>query len=536
MVCDFRSLRRPLLIALVALGLVGLVSLNAVAQDHGAADPATEQAADGHAADPHAAAAHAADAAGHGGGHGEGHGEGHVSPVGLLPLWTAIPFAGILLSIALGPLLAPHFWHHHFPKVSAFWALLFAIPFLIWNATEAIQEILHIYFLDYFPFIILLWGLFTISGGIYVGGALRGSPKVNVTLLLIGTFLASLIGTTGAAMVLIRPLLRANDWRRHKVHLIIFFIFLVANIGGSLTPLGDPPLFLGFLHKVPFFWVTTGLLKEMLLTSGLLLVVFFFFDSYFYRKEENVPAAQPGEGGIRIEGWHNFFFLLGVMGAVIMSGSLHLNEVTVYAGGSHAVKVPLQNWLKDVIIIAMGVLSMVTTQKSLREKNGFSWFPIQEVAYLFAGIFMTIIPALAILKAGPAGALADLTNNVHGPVRYFWATGILSSFLDNAPTYLTFFNAALGDLGKVEAEIPGMLGYLGSELKNLEFIHDLTAISAGAVFMGSVTYIGNAPNFMVKAIAEEAGIPMPSFFGYMGKWSLPILMPIFVIVTFVFFA
>jgi Na+/H+ antiporter NhaD/arsenite permease-like protein len=320
------------------------------------------------------------------------------------------------------------------------------------------------------------------------------------------------------------------------VHLIIFFIFLVANIGGSLTPLGDPPLFLGFLHSVPFFWVTTGLLNEMLVTAGLILIIFFCIDTFFYRREENKPEADPDAEPLHIEGWHNFFFLMGVMGAVIMSGSVKLVEIPIYSGGSHAVIVPLQNWLKDVIIILMGLLSLRTTTKILREKNGFSWFPIQEVAYLFAGIFMTIIPALAILKAGSAGALADLTTAIHGPVRYFWATGILSSFLDNAPTYLTFFNAALGDLGKVEADIPGMLGYLDQSLRNEIFIRDLTAISAGAVFMGAVTYIGNAPNFMVKSIAEEAGIPMPSFFGYMIKWSLPILMPIFVIVTLVFFA
>ncbi len=373
MVRHLRSFRHPVLLLLVAVSMVGFWSLAAVAQDHG---------------DVHGAL------------HGEDRGVAHTSPVGLLPLWTIIPFVGILLSIALGPLVAPHFWHAHFPKVSAFWALLFAVPFLFWNTSEAIQEILHIYMMDYIPFIILLWGLFTISGGIYLGGSLRGSPKVNLTLLLIGTFLASLIGTTGAAMVLIRPLLRANEWRRNKVHLMVFFIFLVANIGGSLTPLGDPPLFLGFLHNVPFFWVTTGLIKEMLLASGLILIVFFFVDTYFYRKEDNIPEPETDGDGIHIEGWHNFFFLLGVMGAVIMSGSLKINDVSIYSGGSHAVVVPLQNWLKDIIIIAMGILSLKTTARTLRKKNGFSWFPIQEVAYLFAGIFMTIIPALAILKAG----------------------------------------------------------------------------------------------------------------------------------------
>ncbi|MCP4291131.1 MAG: sodium:proton antiporter [bacterium] len=533
---------RPVLLTLAFLGFLACCSLvggvsgptSALAQDH------TEQPANAdHGESAQAEGAHGDDhGGGHSGEHGD-HGGGHgPSPTGLLPLWTAIPFVCILLSIALGPLVAPHFWHHHFPKISAMWALIFAVPFIIWNPSEAFGEILHIYLLDYFPFIILLWGLFTVSGGIYVGGALRGKPIVNAILLIIGTFLASLIGTTGAAMVLIRPLLRANDWRRNKVHLVIFFIFLVANIGGSLTPLGDPPLFLGFLHGVPFFWVTTALLNEMLLTAALVLLVFFAMDTYFYKKEDpaNIPEIDPNEGGIKIEGLHNLIFLLGIMGAVIMSGSVTMPGVPVYDGASHPVVVPWQNWVKDIIIILMGFLSLKFTSQEIRKKNGFSWFPIQEVAYLFAGIFMTIIPALAILKAGGDGALAGLTNAVHGPVRFFWATGVLSSFLDNAPTYLTFFNAALGDLGYVEAQVPGLLGYtsdLASE--NAEFISDLTAISAGAVFMGAVTYIGNAPNFMVKAIAEEMGIPMPSFFGYLIKWSVPILMPIFVIITFVFF-
>jgi len=527
--------------ASILLGLVLLWAQAAVlpapaaAQDHGdhqsaaGQDSATAHDAVAGHAEPAGTAAH---------GDHDAHGDGHhaASPTGLLPLWTAIPFAGILLSIALGPLVAPHFWHHHFPKVSAFWALAFAVPFLVWNPTEAVQEILHIYLIDYIPFIILLWGLFTISGGIYVGGSLQGKPVVNTAMLLIGTFLASLIGTTGAAMVMIRPVLRANAWRRNKVHLIVFFIFLVANIGGSLTPLGDPPLFLGFLHGVPFFWVTTGLLPHMLLVVTILLIGFFLLDSLLHRRE-TPPAPSAGETrGIHIEGLHNLIFLLGVMGAVIMSGSLKLPAVTVFSAGSHPVAVPIQNWLKDAIIVVMGLLSLRTTSRVLREKNGFSWFPIQEVAYLFAGIFMTIIPALAILKAGTAGALAGLTEAVHGPVRFFWATGILSSFLDNAPTYLTFFNSALGALGMPESMVPAMLGYGEASARNPEFILDLQAISAGAVFMGAMTYIGNAPNFMVKSIAEEAGIPMPSFFGYLIKWSVPVLLPVFVIVTFVFFA
>jgi len=451
----------------------------------------------------------------------------------VLPLWSAAPFAGILLSIALFPLLAPHFWHRHFPKVSAFWALLFAIPFLVIFRAEALQEILHIYLIDYIPFIILLWSLFTISGGIYVGGSLRGSPGVNVALLAIGTVLASWIGTTGAAMVMIRPLLRANDWRKHKVHTIVFFIFLVANIGGSLTPLGDPPLFLGFIHKVPFFWVTTGLIREMLLVSAILLAVYWLLDRRAYAKEEAPPARPEGDAnvGIHVQGAHNFLFLLGVMAGVLFSGSVHLGELRVY-GHIH---VAGQNLLRDLFLVLMGVLSLRTTQTRIRKQNEFSWFPIQEVAYLFAGIFMTIIPALKILQAGEHGALAGLIRVVQDPVHYFWVTGALSSFLDNAPTYLTFFNSALGALGVPETAVPGMLGYLEPALRNEAFIQDLTAISAGAVFMGANTYIGNAPNFMVKSIAEEAGIPMPSFFGYMLRYSIPILIPTFIVVTLVFF-
>jgi len=325
--------------------------------------------------------------------------------------------------------------------------------------------------------------------------------------------------------------LRANGWRRHKVHVIVFFIFLVANIGGSLTPLGDPPLFLGFLHGVPFFWVTRALLPHMLLVVGILLAVFWAVDTYWYRKEEEPPPDDGKGEGISVQGAHNLIFLLGVMGGVIFSGSVKLDALTVYGH----VYVELQNLLKDGFLILMGLLSLRTTARVIRERNEFGWFPIQEVAYLFAGIFMTIIPALAILQVGTHGALAGLIEFVKTPMHYFWVTGGLSSFLDNAPTYLTFFNTALGSFGQPETAVPGMLGYLGETARNTHFIRDLTAISAGAVFMGAMTYIGNAPNFMVKSIAEEAGIPMPSFFGFMVKYSLPILVPVFVIVTLVFF-
>ncbi len=446
-----------------------------------------------------------------------------------LSLWWIIPFAGILLSIAFGPLIAPHFWHKHFPKISLAWALIFAVPFYIFHSEHAIHEILHIYFLDYIPFIILLWGLFTISGGILVKGSLKGTPVVNVLIIFIGTIIASWIGTTGAAMVMIRPLLRANEHRKYKVHLFVFFIFLVANIGGSLTPLGDPPLFLGFLHGVSFFW-TLNLFPEMFVVVVLLLVLLYIFDSFYYRKE-NLPLTDDGEKSpIRVEGSFNFLLLLGVIGGVIFSGTVHLGHFQLF--GIH---LQVQNVLKDGWIILMGIISIWLTKKETREGSGFNWFPILEVAYLFAGIFMTIIPALAILQAGEKGALAGLVRVVNEPYHYFWVTGALSSFLDNAPTYLTFFNGALGKLGLTEPQIRE--AFLAGDVaqKFPEFIRYLTAISIGAVFMGANTYIGNAPNFMVKSIAEEAGIPMPSFFGYMIKYSIPILIPVFIIVTLIFF-
>jgi len=321
---------------------------------------------------------------------------------GELPVWTALPFAGVLLSIALCPLLMPHFWHNHFGKISALWAVLFAAPFLFFYQHVAVYHILHIYLIDYIPFIILLWGLFTIAGGIVIRGSLKGTPALNTILLLIGTMLASCVGTTGAAMVMIRPVLRANKDRLKKTHVVCFFIFLVANIGGSLTPLGDPPLFLGFLHNVPFFWVTTNVFPHMLASSLILLALFFIIDTLFYRREKGGHGKSEDEAEkipFKIEGVVNFLFLLGVVSLVLMSGYWKPGHFMLLD-----VHVEYQNILRDVGIIAMGVLSLIFTSRQLREANDFSWFPIMEVAKLFAGIFMTIIPALAILKAGSAGA------------------------------------------------------------------------------------------------------------------------------------
>ena len=451
-----------------------------------------------------------------------GAGAPHLEGADLGLVWC-VPFIGILLSIALFPLLAPAFWHHHFGKVSAFWALAFLLPFLAvfgWELT--LFEVLHVGLLEYIPFIILLLSLFTVAGGIRLTGRLVGTPLVNTGILLLGTVLASWMGTTGAAMLLIRPIIRANEWRRYKVHTMVFFIFLVANIGGSLTPLGDPPLFLGFLKGVDFFWPTEAMLVPMILVASLLLVLYYAVDSFFYRRETGGPAEEDeGDGEpLGVTGKVNFLLLGGVVAAVLMSG-VWRPDVSFEIFHVH---VELQNLCRDLLLLAIAYLSWIVTDRANREANGFSWFPILEVGKLFAGIFLTIVPAIAILRAGTSGALEPVVSLVTGadgqPVEamYFWLTGILSSFLDNAPTYLVFFNTAGGDAQELMGPLYGTL----------------LAISAGAVFMGANTYIGNAPNFMVRAICEERGIAMPSFFGYMA-WSVGILVPIFLLVTLVFF-
>lgn len=452
-----------------------------------------------------------------------GAGAPHLDGANLGLIWVA-PFVGILLSIAVFPLILPHFWHQHFGKVSAFWAAAFLIPFAIFHGVDlAVFEVVHVGLLEYIPFIILLLSLFTVAGGVRVTGTLRGTPEVNTAILLLGTLIASWMGTTGAAMLLIRPILNANENRRHKVHVVVFFIFLVANVGGSLTPLGDPPLFLGFLKGVSFFWPTTQMLVPMLIVSAILLVLFYGLDRFFYAREDaEVRAASDGPGEkLGLEGKVNILLLAGVVGAVLLSGIWKPGvELTVYH-----VHWELQNITRDFLLLAIAYVSWKVTSLESRLANGFTWFPILEVAKLFAAIFLTIIPAIAILKAGTDGALSQVVSAVSTetgePVNmaYFWLTGILSSFLDNAPTYLVFFNTAGGD-----AEV--LMGPLETTL---------LAISAGAVFMGANTYIGNAPNFMVKAIAEERGIAMPSFFGYM-IWSGLILIPIFLLVSFLFFA
>ena len=443
----------------------------------------------------------------------------HLQGADLGLIW-AIPFAGILLSIAIFPLAAPHFWERHFGKVSAFWIASVIIPmaFIVgWEIT--LFEIIHLMMLEYLPFIILLLVLFTVAGGIHIAGTFQGTPGSNTAFLAVGTVIAGWTGTTGASMLLIRPVIRANAERRYKVHVIIFFIFLVSNIGGALTPLGDPPLFLGFLKGVDFFWPTINVFFPMLVVAVPLLLIFFILDSWYFRRENLAPVSITEKKKIAIEGIPNIILLACVVGAVLMSGVWEPNiSATVYH-----VELELQNVLRDVLLLLIAWVSWRFTDQKHRQANAFNWQPIIEVAKLFAAIFVTIMPVIAILRAGEAGALRAVIEAVSDggePINamYFWMTGALSSFLDNAPTYLVFFNAAGGD-----AET------LMGPLRNT-----LVAISAGAVFMGANSYIGNAPNFMVKSIAESSSVRMPSFFGYIA-WSVVFLLPLFALVTVIFF-
>lgn len=435
-------------------------------------------------------------------------------------IWV-LPFVCMLLSIALVPLALPYFWHEHYGKISLFWALAFLVPYAQRSGlVAALYEFQHTIFMEYIPFLILLLALFTISGGVRLTGRLSGSPLVNTLILFVGTILASIMGTTGASMLLIRPLLHAIEHRKYKVHTIVFFIFIVANIGGSLTPLGDPPLFLGFLKGVSFFWTTTHLFSQMLFASVSLLALYYILDMRLYAKEGR-PIAAPAENQEKfgLDGGINLVLLLGVVGAVLLSGIWKPEIVLSFL----QVSITLQDLTRDVSLLVLAGLSLLLTSSRTRELNGFSWEPIVEVGKLFFGIFVSMIPAIAILKAGHNGALRDviaLVTRDGAPVNhmYFWLTGGLSSFLDNAPTYLVFFNTAGGDASRLMSEAP----------------KTLAAISCGAVFMGANSYIGNAPNFMVRSIAESQGVSMPSFIGYM-SWSLCILIPLFTVMTFLFF-
>lgn len=445
-----------------------------------------------------------------------------------VPLWLCIPFAGLLLCIAVMPLVKGEWWEAHQPLVVVIWILVMVIPFaLLYGVGSAAETVLECTVNDYLTFIVLLFGLFCVSGNITMEGDFAGSPRINVGLLALGTLLASCIGTTGASMLMVRPVIKMNSWRRRKSHIMIFFIFMVSNMGGCLTPIGDPPLLMGFMRGVPFFW-SLHLFPVLIFNMVILLFVFYHLDKRNYRRDiaegRKPDISKPGTE-FRIDGLHNIIFLIMIVAAVILSGVLPgmpaFQDAAGNARGIHIfgeVSLSFPSLIEIVLILLAAFLSFKTTDKEVRVKNHFTWGAIKEVAVLFIGIFITMQPALMLLKAvGPNLGITE-------PYQMFWATGALSSFLDNTPTYLVFLTTA-GTLG-FTGGIATTLGTLPAKM--------LSAISCGAVFMGANTYIGNAPNFMVKSISDENGVNMPSFFGYM-LWSVAVLIPVFIIDMFVFF-
>ena len=448
-------------------------------------------------------------------------GVAHASGDGLtqaLSLPWVLPFVGMLLSIALLPMVAHHWWEKRSSQflVSGLWSLPI-LGYFGWmiatghhgeDASHALSHALE----EYISFIALLGSLFVISGGILLKGDLEARPSVNTAFLAIGTFLANLIGTTGASMLLIRPMLRTNSERQYVRHIPLFFIFLVSNIGGALTPIGDPPLFLGYLRGVPFWWTLEHIWYIWLLPVGVLLVMFFSVDTWFYRKEDarhRQLDAQRKEP-LSVQGAWNFALLFGVIAAVLLlSPDPEVHDFRHY-------------YAREVAMVVLAGLSVWRTRSEIRKANSFTYGPILEVAALFIGIFVTMIPATILLEAN--GSALGLTQ----PWQYFWATGALSSFLDNAPTYVTFAAMACGNVA--DCTSAEQLGTLASSPVGGPL---LVAVSMGAVFMGANSYIGNGPNFMVRAIAEESGYKMPSFFGYVG-WAAVVLLPVFALVTVVF--
>ncbi|MEZ4647207.1 MAG: sodium:proton antiporter [Candidatus Eisenbacteria bacterium] len=450
---------------------------------------ATAFAQEGHAVEE---AAHGATEAAHGAA------AGHGSLAASLPWYTVIPFVLLLLAIAVLPLVAHHWWERLRNRAIVTAALSLPIAIALWGPGR--HELLHSMY-EYVAFIALLGSLFVVSGGIVLSGDLRATPKINTAFLAVGAILANFIGTTGASMLLIRPFLKTNSERNNIKHLPIFFIFVVSNIGGCLTPLGDPPLFLGYLRGVPFTW-TLHLIPEWLVMIGLLLAVFFAWDTVQVKKETAAAMKADVEriNPLELRGKRNLLLVLGIIGSVF---------------------IPMP-W-RALAMFAIAVISYKMTPRHLHLANRFTFFPINEVAILFAGIFITVVPALVLLEANGEAL------GVEHPWQFFWLTGLLSSFLDNAPTYLTFTSLGLGVLG-LPGGGPESLLHLVNHPEGVEI---LKAISLGAVFMGANTYIGNAPNFMVKSICEERRLSMPSFFGYMG-WSAMILFPLFAIITFLF--
>jgi Na+/H+ antiporter NhaD/arsenite permease-like protein len=440
---------------------------------------------------------------------------GPASPP-LTSLAWDLPFVGVLASIALLPMLAEALWHKRMGVICLAWAAAFVVPLaVVVGIDAAFATVWHALLIEYLPFVSLLGVLFVVAGGILVTGGPAGTAWGNTAMLALGMVLAGLMGTTGAAMVLIHPLLRANAYRVQQRHLVLFFMLLVANVGGATTPLGDPPLFLGFLRGVPFGWPFVNLLGPMLIVAVPLLALFFVYDRYLIRRD---PTLRPPPEPLRFQGRRNIFLLALVVATVVASGLWHSGEVVLLGQ-----PVETERLISIGVFAVIAVVSVASTPEAVHQGNLFDWHPIQEVAKLFAALFITIAPVMTMLDQGlngPFAPLLRLTNGADGapdPIVYFWLTGVLSAVLDNAPTYVVFFELASGD----PAHLTGALNTT------------LVAISAGAVFFGGLTYIGNAPNLMVRAIAARRGVAMPSFFG-LSLVAGALLVPCFVVVTLVF--
>ena len=430
----------------------------------------------------------------------------HTSQVEI-PLLSLLPFVLMLGAIAVFPLTWNHFWEKN--KNKLYIAIALSIPTIIYLLVNGFShQLIHTMVFDYVPFLILLGALFTITGGILLTGDIEAKPKINTLFMGIGAVLASLMGTTGAAMLLIRPIIQTNKERTFKVHTILFFIAIVANCGGLLTPLGDPPLFMMYLRGAPFTWFF-HLVPEWFITNTALLIIYFFVDTYYHKKE---PAAailrdETNIRPIKIQGKRNLIFLVGVVLAVAFLNEQYLSFININ---------PYFKFIREAVILLMAYLSMKFTPHLLRTSNNFTWHPIQEVAYLFLGIFVTMVPALLYLEVNAKHL------GVQSVSQFYYYTGLLSSFLDNTPTAVTFHSLAMGlgiTTGTLVAGIPEEL---------------LKAISTAAVFFGAMTYIGNGPNFMVKAVAEENNIKMPDFFSYMFKFSIIVLLPLFILMELLF--
>jgi Na+/H+ antiporter NhaD/arsenite permease-like protein len=441
-------------------------------------------------------------------------------PEGSTMSWPwAIPFAGLLLAIATGPVLFAKVWHDHYGKIAALWALLALAPIAVFHGPgSAASALAHTLIGEYLSFILLLFALYTVAGGILVTGTIRGSPRTNAIILAAGTGLASVVGTTGAAMILIRPLLRANQGRRRRAHVVVFFIILVANVGGSLTPFGDPPLFVGFLRGVDFFWPAQHLWLQTTIVATIVLAMFVVLDWWIARRDGAGADHATPTAPLRVRGTVNIA-LIGLVIAAILGSALWKPGITLAVLGTDA---DLQNVLRDAALVLIALASVWLTPEEHRAANGFNWEPIREVAILFAAIFVAVVPVLAMLEAGRDGPFAfvlsavTLNDGQPNEAAYFWLTGLLSALLDNAPTYLVFFELAGGDAAELMGPLAGTLA----------------AISMGAVYMGALSYIGNAPNLMVYAIARDAGVNMPGFLAYVA-WASLVLVPLFLLLTLI---